>query len=369
MRMYGREFSKSVTIIVATLAIGASLLIPRAQATEEPAKSPVHRCTVEPVADGEAREVDDLSADLFEIRLRNGMAFHLSRTAPDSQDHTRTFTAEERKLFFERRKKLIGTIARYLNFPRAFGYMATTKNKIVGCFRPERKSVLDELVQLQFGEKFATYGKTKQFGYRILADIIQRLDVEIWQDYEVLLKAPNRGTTFIFGQSAGLALANKGTYGMLGTQLDVGYDFANDTSYVKSGVITQRLHSAALCAEALVVLGVLAQYQLDRKQSVDRTRILALPLGFTYRSSPNTVGLGFLSGVSVSDLVAGYLVSNGDLWTAAGVFFVGKVGSLLAIYSTDTTVAPWGEFARMTKKKFMSLFRREKCEEKVKNDQ
>jgi hypothetical protein len=215
--------------------------------------------------------------------------------------------------------------------------MGWAKNQVKGCFGKKPVSVTEDLVQIKLGEQMQSSGTVKKMGYQIIARILQTLDREIWNDSHVFINAKSRATSFLFGFSLGLAAPGVGFYQMRGLQFDFGYDFETKKGFFQRHWIKQSLKSAVVCFESMIVGGVLRQYQLDQNKTQEGTTIVALPFGFAYRGGPNTVSFGYLSGLSLADIVGTGLMFLGHVESGAAILSVAKVGSLFSLYVTDTT--------------------------------
>jgi hypothetical protein len=310
--------------------------------------------------------VEELPSDLFSIRLKNGMSFELSRTAPGI-DLESTLSLEQKTTFFSRRKEFLTQFVKFLAFPRLVGSMEWTRNKVKGCFGKAPVSVTEDLVQIKLSEQMQSSGAVKKMGYQAIARILQSLDREIWNDSHVFINAKSRATSFVFGFSLGVAAPGIGFYKMRGLQFDYGYDFETKKSFFQRHWIKQSLKSAVVCFESMLVGGILRQYQLDQNKTQEETTLVALPFGFAYRGSSNTVSFGYLSGLSLADVVGTGLMFLGHVESGAAILSVAKVGSLFSLYVTDasrTTIAPSPKWAAFSKR-LNRLLGRKSCEDEL----
>lgn len=356
---------------ISSLTAAGSLILalfvtaaPAFGAEREPPKPIEESCFVQGPTASNLNSVEELPADLFHIRLKNGMVFELSRTAAGIE-LAKTLSLEQQMVFFSRRKEFLAQFVRFLAFPRVIGSMTWAKNKIRGCFNRTEQSVAEDLIQVRLGESQHDPGQIKKMGYEVIARVLQVLDREIWNDSHVFINAKSRSTSFIFGASAGAAIPLGGFYKMRGIQFDFGYDFEKKEGFFKRHWLKQNFKSALFCFESMLVVGLLQQYHLDQDVHQETSTTVAMPFGFAYRSGSNTVGFGYLTGLSLSDLTGAGLIFLGEVKTGAAIMSVMKVASLFSLYATETTrstIAPsqlWASLTRHLNRRLNRL----KCED------
>lgn len=322
-------------------------------------------CSMEAPHYSDLQAVEEVSNHLFQIQLRNGMTFELSSSAPQGNHLAETLSPEQQRLFFSRRKEFLTQFARFLAYPRLIGSMSWAKSKIKGCFGKKEFSVAEDLVQISLSEDMQKTSSIRKAGYQTIAKILQVLDTEIWNDSHVFINAKSKSTSLIFGFSMGMAAPKLGFYKMRGLQLDFGYDFETKESFFKRHWVKQSLKSALLCLESMIVGGLIHQYQLDYGKSREKSTIVSLPFGVAYRSGTNTVGLGYLSGVSLTDLTGVGLLFIGQVEAGAAVMSIGKVPTLFSLYSSDavhTTAKAWKGWQGVVNRINALLGRKNSCE-------
>ncbi len=314
--------------------------------------------------------------DLFKIRLNGNVSFVLSNQGPDGKTLEGSLTPEQQKVFFERRKEFLTYFVRFLAFPRVIGAATWSSGKIqslVSCLPKKDPSVANEstienLIRIELRDQ-KPLGNTAQLGIQAIARMLQTLDHQIWNDSYVFVNAKSRATSFLFGISGGAALPWAGFFKMYGLQFDFGYDFENKSGYFKRHWVKQNLRSAVLCFESMIAMGLLQQYQLTKDQVSEKSTLVAMPFGFTYRSSENTASFGYLSGLSFGDLLGAGLLLIGQVEAGAAVLTVGKTAGTFSFYSTDMnrTEVATGLWTKLGKK-IINWRKSRSCENHLKDD-
>lgn len=276
-----------------------------------------------------------LPGDLFTIELKNGVKFELSKEAPQSGLSLNGLSEEQREVFYKRRKEFLSHFVRYLSFPRLIGSMTWAHQKVRSCFGKQNESPVENIVRLN-ASSLKESGRIKRLGYETISKMVSVLDVEIWKDSHVFINAKSKSLSFLIGLSAGAAIPYMGFYSMRGLQFDFGYDFEKQESYFQRHWVRQKLNSAVFAFEAMLVGGVLPQYQVDHESKKEETRMVALPFGFAYRSGEKTAGFGYLGGLSLSDVTGVGLMTLGFPELGSSVLVIGKAASMFSLYSTKT---------------------------------
>lgn len=289
-------------------------------------------CPVDPQA---AENSLLLRGDLFTIELKNGVKFELSKKAPQNGLSLDGLTKEQKEVFYKRRKEFLSHFVRYLSFPRLIGSMTWANRKVRSCFRKQNESPVENVVRLN-ADSIGESKKIKKLGYEVIAKMVSVLDMEIWKDSHVFINAKSKSLSFLMGLSVGAAVPYVGFYSMRGLQFDFGYDFEKQESYFQRHWVKQKLNSAVFAFEAMLVGGVLPQYQLDRESEQETSQVVALPFGFAYRSGEKTAGFGYLGGLSLSDVAGVGLMTFGLPEVGSSVLVVGKAASMFSLYSTET---------------------------------
>lgn len=306
---------------------------------DEPATHDVPpTCQIAEAAPEDLQSVAELPADLFEIRLKNGMTFELKGAKASDADRLRVMSPEQRQTFFSRRKEMLTFLARFLAFPRTFGAMSWAGNKVTGCFRKSQVSPVEDLLSVQMGASMRESAMLRTLGYQTIAQILSLADEQIWRDTKTFITARSSAIVLFFGLSAGAAAFNIGNYRMYGVQFDFGYDFDTKAGYAKSGLLSQKFKDGLFLFETMFVWGLMRQYQTDRGMSAERSTLVNLPFGLAYRSGENSVSAGVGAGLNFLDVVGTGLISLGRPGLGGSMVAMARLTTFISVYRTEASV-------------------------------
>lgn len=293
-------------------------------------------CPLEPVSSSWLEEVKSLPSDLFEIRLKGGMVFKLNRELPGGQAFLQELSAEKRELFFRRRKNILTKIVQIFAFPRTLGAMTWSKSKVRACLgSKEKKSNIDELVEMQFDQAGVKIGFLKKRGYETLARLIQALDFQIWNDGRKFVGARSVSQSFLFNLSGGAAVLQLGLIEKRGLQFDFAYDFEKEEVFFRKHIVKGRKKTGVFAFELMLEGGFFREYRMDDEETEDISTLVNFPFGLAYQSGSQTAGFGLLFSVlNIWDLAGvGLMTFSDHFGPGAAMIALGRMASFVSIYT------------------------------------
>ena len=315
----------------------------------EPQASVDPACVVGEAAPADVQAVRELPSGLFEIKLRNGMVFNLKGNSPIEAGRLTAMTKEQKETFFARRKEMLTFLAKFLAFPRAMGAMSWAGSAVKGCFRRSQTNTAEDILQVHIGQSMQDGSRLQVLGYQMIAQILSIADEQIWRDAKTYIASKSGAFVFILGTSGGVAAVNVGSFRMLGIQIDFATDFETHKAFFRRGMVKQKFKDGLFVFEAMVMIGLMRQYQVDSTLPSEDSTLVNLPLGLAYRFSDNSVAAGMLAGVNLFDLAGAGLLTMGQPVAGGTMLFLARLTTFFSLYRTNSTVVlskatEWGAF-------------------------
>jgi hypothetical protein len=247
-----------------------------------------------------------------------------------------------------------------MNFPKAIGFVAWTKNSLKRCFSKEAaESNAEELARISI--EGGDGGKIKQQGLQMLVATLEALDNVLWEDFATLTRSKSVSSSMFVAASAGLSVGKRGGFALRGLQIDFGYNFESKSRFLKFVWVRESLKSSIFCAETLLKMGFSRKYERDGASSAAQCAVsIHSPTPLLLRHGERMLSVGGALATNVTDFIGLGFLSAGFYELGTAIMTVPKLISTVSAYSTNY------EETTLYKVEFGSKKNIEKCEERLK---
>lgn len=281
-------------------------------------------CEIKPAAEI-SESTDSQLIQLGDLRIR----------LPEFPERNHEFSAEERVTFLKRRKEILSFVAKTMNFPKAIGFVAWTKNSIKRCFSKDVTTESNAEALARISIEGGDGGKIKQQGLQMLVSTLEALDNVLWEDFATLTRSKSVSSSMFVATSAGLSVGKRGGFALRGLQIDFGYNFESKSRFVKFVWVRESLKSSLFCAEVLLKLGFSRKYEVDDAAKTQCAVSIHSPTPLLLRHGKRMFSVGGTLATNITDFIGLGFLSAGFYEIGTAMVTVPKLISTVSAYSTN----------------------------------